>query len=587
MKNQVEEIKAKLDIVQFVGKYVKLSRAGRNLKGVCPFHQEKSPSFIVSPDRQIWHCFGSCGVGGDVISFLMKWENVSFYEALVELAKQTGVELLDNQFDNKQWQYHQKLIAINNLALKYYNYLLTKTHHAKVAYEYLKNRQINEVLMQTFELGYAPASWDSLFKFLLKKGFNTTDIAATGLIIPSSDGRHYDRFRNRLMFPLKDSKGNTLGFSGRILDSSLKEAKYINSKETELYHKREHLFGLHLTKEAIRKEDNVYIVEGEFDLITPYRLGISNIVAIKGAAFTKEQLNILKRFTKKITLALDMDEAGVEAVKRGIKIAENLDVEVFVATLSKGKDPDEAGMNDALALKKDLKSAVPIYDFLINDCLKRYPEKTPFQKKKLVEEVAPYLTTIKNSIIQSHYLKQLSNLLEVSESSIFRSLNEVNRNLNFKINKTNSKEKATIQRAELLQNYLLGAILQTKKKNKDLEKIPLILSDIDFETPSFGKIFSVYFNWYAKSESDDLSYSVFIDLLPAELRSVADEVFLRASGDEMADISFSLVKIANEIKKNSLQRQMNQLIKNDAEENQEKLKEITNKYNILRKSELT
>lgn len=342
MSNQVEDIKQRIDIVEYIGRYVDLKKSGRNFKGICPFHQEKSPSFVVSPDRQIWHCFGTCGVGGDVISFLMKWENLSFYEALKELADSVGIKLDDVQYDDKQFARKQKLYEINLQALKFYSYLLQETKFGDKAREYLENRGTNEKIIKTFELGYAPSSWDSLIKYLQKKGHSVGDIIDTGLALPGRSGKPYDRFRHRLMFPLKDAKGNVVGFSGRLLDPDKKEAKYVNTPETEIYHKRENLFGIHLVKDDIRKSENVYVVEGEFDMITPFQHGISNIVAIKGAAFTDEQLGILKRYTKRITLALDMDEAGVEAMKRGIRSAEKQDFEIYVAQFTHGKDPDES-----------------------------------------------------------------------------------------------------------------------------------------------------------------------------------------------------------------------------------------------------
>jgi len=286
MNDQTEEIKEKIDIVEYIGQFVKLTKAGRNFKGLCPFHQEKTPSFVVSPDRQIWHCFGTCGVGGDVISFLMKWENLTFYEALKELAEKAGVKLESGNFEDTKWDQKEKLYAINRATLKYYQYLLAKTSYGAAAREYLQKRKLDERIINTFELGYAPSSWDSLSKYLQKKSFSLQDIAASGLIIFKNQRHGYDRFRNRIMFPLRDARDNVVGFSGRLLKDDARSAKYVNTPETDVYHKRNHLYGINKTKEAIRKRDNVIVVEGEFDLITPYQYGVENIVAIKGAALT-------------------------------------------------------------------------------------------------------------------------------------------------------------------------------------------------------------------------------------------------------------------------------------------------------------
>ncbi len=575
MNNQIEEIKDKLDIVEFIGQFVDLKKSGRNFKGLCPFHQEKSPSFVVSPDRQIWHCFGTCGVGGDVITFKMKWENLTFYEALRELADQVGVKLEDSSYDDKQWKRKELLYAINGMSLKYYAYLLMKTQYGKKAMEYITERGINEKIINTFELGYAPASWDSLLKFLTKKGFNPQDIAATGLVIPSGS-RMYDRFRNRLMFPLKDAKGNVVGFSGRLLDSTKKEAKYVNTPETEIYHKRENLFGIHLAKDEIRKAENVYVVEGEFDMITPYQHGISNIVAIKGAAFTEEQLGVLKRYTKRITLALDMDDAGVEAMKRGIRSAEKLDFEVYVATFTSGKDPDEAIKADEVQFKKDLKRAMPIYDFLLGDIQKKYPEKNSFQKKKIGEEIMPFIRDINNPIVQSHYMKIISEMLDVSEGSLYRLMRDTNRN-RFKKKPQEIKPETVLSRKELIQRYLLSNLLQNTTKERASVVFSIIKAE-DFSIPSFVVIADALKTQV--EQNNDYEYSRFVQTLKPEIQSVADELFMftAATEEEQPD----LTKLAYEIRMNTIKTQMDELMESESETDEQKLSSLSKEYNELR-----
>ncbi len=577
MNNQIEEIKQKIDIVDFIGQYVELKKSGRNFKGLCPFHQEKSPSFVVSPDRQIWHCFGTCGIGGDVITFMMKWENLTFYEALRELADRAGIKLEDSEYDDQQWKRKELLYSINNLALKYFSYLLTGSSYGKKAMEYLLDRGLNKKIIETFELGYAPASWDSLLKFLQKKGFHPHDIAATGLVIPSGS-RMYDRFRNRLMFPLKDAKGNVVGFSGRILDTEKKEAKYVNTPETEIYHKRENLFGIHLTKDAIRKSENVYVVEGEFDLITPFQHGISNIVAIKGAAFTEEQLGVLKRYTKRITLALDMDEAGVEAMKRGIRSAEKLDFEVYVATFSSGKDPDEALKTDEVQFKKDLKQALPIYDFLLQDLQKKYPEKNSFQKKKIGEEIMPFIRDINNPIVQSHYMKIIAEMLEVSEGSLYRLMRDASRSA-FKKKKAPTKPEQSFSRTELLQRYLLSYLLQQTQIDEKTASIFSNISPEDFTVPSFALIATELQHKF-NSPHVGFEYATFVKGLKPELQSVADELFMftTAAEEQKPDIT----KLALEIRMNSVQAQMNSLMESSDKADEDKLSNLSKEYNELR-----
>jgi len=575
MNNQIEEIKEKLDIIEFIGQFVELKKSGRNFKGLCPFHQEKSPSFVVSPDRQIWHCFGTCGIGGDVITFKMKWENLTFYEALRELADQVGVKLEDSSYDDKQWKRKELLYSINNMALKYYSYLLTKTKYGKKAMEYLLERGINEKIISTFELGYAPASWDSLLKFLQKKGFSPQDIAATGLVIQSGS-RMYDRFRNRLAFPLKDAKGNVVGFSGRLLDNTKKEAKYVNTPETEIYHKRENLFGIHLTRDAIRKADNVYVVEGEFDMITPFQHGISNVVAIKGAAFTEEQLGVLKRYTKRITLALDMDDAGVEAMKRGIRSAEKLDFEVYVATFTSGKDPDEAIKTDEVQFKKDLKQAMPVYDFLLEDIQKKYPEKNSFQKKKIGEEIMPFIRDINNPIVQSHYMKIIAEMLDVSQGSLYRLMRDSR--TRFKKKPQDVKPEQKIARKELIQRYLLSNLLQNSTK-EPASSVFSIVRPGDFSIPSYTLIAEALEKQFMRPETYD--YTAFAQSLKPELQSVADELFMftAATEEEQPD----LTKLALEIRMNKIKLQMDTLMESNDRTDEKNLSDLSKEYNDLRK----
>src|SRR3989339_520432 len=265
MENQIEEIKKKIDIIEFIGSFITLKKTGRNFKANCPFHQEKTPSFIVSPERQIWHCFGGCGDGGDIVKFLMKWENITFIEALKELAQKAGVSLKNISFEDKIWRKRERYFNMNNLTAEFFEYLLNKTKFGEKGIDYLKNRSIKLATVKKFQLGYAPSSWDSLRLFLKKKKFEEEEIYENGLLVKSEGGSYYDRFRGRLMFPIKDSRDFIIGFSGRSLDEKDKQAKYINTPETPIYHKRETLFGINLAKETIKKDKNAYIVEGEFD----------------------------------------------------------------------------------------------------------------------------------------------------------------------------------------------------------------------------------------------------------------------------------------------------------------------------------
>jgi len=581
MKDVIEEIKKRIDIVDFIGGFIPLKKTGRNFKALCPFHQEKTPSFIVSPERQIWHCFGACNEGGDVIKFLMKWENITFFEALKELAKKAGVVIKQVDFQDKAWQQKKRFLEMNQTALDFFQFVLFKSPYGKKALDYLWQRKIKSKTIKTFGLGYAPLSWDSLFLFLRKKKYEVEEMLANGLLVKNEKGKVYDRFRGRLIFPLFDHRGNVIGFSGRSLVDDEKEAKYINTPETLLYHKRETLFGLHLAKEAIKKENNVYIVEGEFDAISPFQAGFSNFVAIKGSALTKEQLIILKRFTERVTLVLDNDASGQEAVKRAIGEAEGFDFDINVVVFNFAKDPDEAVKKDIEKFKKIIKKPIGVYDFLIDLVFKKYPEKTAYDKKKISSELIPYFAEIKNNIVQSHYVKKLALLLDVSEQSID---NLIRQHLFRKARQTQFlpiKKSKTYSHINLLERYLLSLIFQNQSPFLISDLVFSIISPSDFSTPSLEKIAKKLFEF--KKINKDFILKKFIKFLPEELRMSFDEVYLFASID--VDLKKeSIEKIAYQLKKHSLKNQIKKILK---EENQDlyrkKLKSLNDELKKVEK----
>ena len=530
----VDQIKQKLDIVEFIGQYVQLKKAGRNFKANCPFHQEKSPSFVISPDRQIWHCFGSCGIGGDVVTFWMKWENLTFAEALKELAVIAGVQLDSSTYNDAEQIEKEKIISINTLTAKYYSYILHKTPYGAKALEYLKGRGINDKIIQTFEIGYAPSSWDSLLKFFQKKNISQEDLNKAGLVVQSSSGtRFYDRFRNRIMFPIRDGKGTVIGFSGRVLNPDEKSAKYVNTPETLIYRKRESLYGIHLTKDSIRREDNVYIVEGEFDMITPFQHGVGNIVAIKGAALTTEQLAILKRYTNRISLALDTDEAGIEAMKRGIREAEKMDFDIQIVEFTSGKDPDEAIKNDPISFKKDLKKTVPIYDFLLTQFGKKYAGDSPFQKKKIAEEMAPFISHINNPIVHSYYIKKIAHILDVDETSVNQIIyaQRAKEKRSFR-SKALPTEIKSASREDLIQKYIISVILQHDDIPTLVTKVFKVIDPEDFWFPAYKNLAEQLKTF---KPTEGTGYDVFAKTLTPALVAVADELFMFATSEQLLE----------------------------------------------------
>lgn len=563
MESAVEEIKKKLDIVEFIGSYTTIKKLGRNFKALCPFHNEKTASFVISPERQIWHCFGSCGDGGDVIKFLMKWENITFYEALKELAEKTGVVIKKVDFEDKQWHYKQRLLEINSLTAEYFEYLLHKSSFGQKAKDYLEERKIKTPIIKAFQLGYAPKSWDSLLTFLRKKKFQPEEISRAGLVVKNSKGTYYDRFRGRVMFPIRDVRGNILGFSGRLLDREANEVKYINTPETELYHKRETLYGIHLAKNFMKKNGVAILVEGEFDVISMHQSGAENAVAIKGSAVTKEQLLLLKRFVQKVYLALDMDAAGEEAIKRGIEEAEELEFDISIIKFENGKDPDEAVKANSVVFKKSLEKPIPIYDFMIEFAQNKYPQKDAYSKMKIGEEIVPFVERIKNSIVKSHYIKKIAQLLEVSEDSVLEVLRKTK--VNKKTKNTAIVKKKTIfphDRIEILQKFLLSMMFQNDEPYIIAQKIFGELTPEQFTIPSLQKISKVFLEY--QKLNNEYSLESFIKTLPSELRTVFDEVYLLGS----SEWNFSESKedrLILEVKKLILKKKLSELIQVEGE----------------------
>jgi DNA primase len=458
--SDIDDIKSRIDIVEFIGKRVHLKKAGRNFKGLCPFHSEKTPSFMVSADRQAWHCFG-CGKGGSVFDFVMEYEHVNFREALEELADLTGVTLTRQIIFTPEERHKDVLLALHHLAAEYFQFLLTSHSVGKRAKEYLLTRGITEKIVQTFGIGYSANSWEGLSKYLKTKGYDEKTLEEAGLLIPSSRGG-YDRFRGRLMFPLKNHRGQIIGFSGRLLDPEIKEAKYINSPETAIYKKGETVFGLDITKSAIQKEQSVVVMEGEFDVLSSFQAGISNVVAIKGTALTQQQVYLLKRFAKKIVFALDGDIAGDQASRRGIELAEKAGLEIYVALLPQGKDPDDIARSQAYILRKAIENAQSIYDYYFSSAQKEADVTTAYGKKQISDQLLPILARIENPIIQAHYIKKLANVLLIPEQAVVDGMRKMQTK---KAAPPSVSEKhSLIEEGNTQDIYLLALLLQGNPK---------------------------------------------------------------------------------------------------------------------------
>ena len=338
LKDIIEEIKSRCDIVDIISDYMHLEKSGSNYTGLCPFHSEKTGSFMVSKSKQIYKCFG-CNAGGDVISFVMRWENVDFMEAVKILARKCGITLDRNisEEEKKKIQEINKFREIHTEAARFYFANLLRTKNP--GYEYLRKRGLSDKIIKKFGLGYSPNSWNSLMNYLLSKGYDKTDLVKCGLITHKTESnKYFDRFRNRVMFPIFNYNGKVIGFGGRVLDDSL--PKYLNSPETLVFNKRMNLYGLNISKKGI-KDDTLILVEGYMDLISLYQNNIENVVATLGTALTIEQAKLIRRFAKNVIISYDSDQAGQNATLRAIDILLKADIKVKILNLKDCKDPDD------------------------------------------------------------------------------------------------------------------------------------------------------------------------------------------------------------------------------------------------------
>jgi DNA primase len=419
----ITEVKQRLDIVDFVSEYVALQRAGRNLKGLCPFHGEKHASFFVFPEQQSWHCFGACGTGGDIFSFVMRKEGVDFGQALRLLAQRGGIALSSREAPSKaENEKRERLFHINEAAAEYYYHLLSTAKAGATARDYLAKRNIKPETVKEFRLGFSPDAWEAIKDYLLGKGYSERELAETGLVVEKEEGGSYDRFRNRLMCPICDIQGRVTGFGARVLDDSL--PKYINSPQTMIFDKSNSLYGIDKAKSAIRKKDSVIIVEGYMDALTAHQHGWQNVVGSMGTSLTEKQVEGIKRLTGNITLALDADLAGEEATLRGKAILAYSNIEGKVISLPPGKDPDEVIEEDPALWQKLVHQAMPIMDFAFQSVIGKVDTSKARDKSLAVQRLLPSIHEMKDPVQQSHYLMKLARELRIEESAIRAALRE-------------------------------------------------------------------------------------------------------------------------------------------------------------------
>lgn len=425
MSSPVEQIKARLNIVDVVQGYLKLQKAGVNFKALCPFHHEKTPSFFVSPTRDTWHCFG-CNRGGDLFSFVMEIESVEFPEALKILAAKAGIDLKPVSI-----QYKTERSRILELLEESKNFYEDELKKNKKVIDYLKERGLTDKTIKEFSLGFAPEGWRNLYSFLKTKGYTESEMEKSGMIIKHNN--YYDRFRSRIMFPINGNTGQVLGFSGRIFSSPtydvggtdiVSQGKYINTPQTLVYNKSKILYGLDKAKEEIRKKDLCILVEGNTDVTMSHQAGIKNTVAVSGTALTQEHLQIIKRLTNNIAMAFDKDEAGFQASQRGVDLALREGFELKIISIPAGKDPADTIKKDKKIWEEAVAKAKHIIEFYLEALSESIEDKRILQKN-IENMVLPYVTIIKSEIEKAHWVKEIAKILNIKEEPVWEELKKI------------------------------------------------------------------------------------------------------------------------------------------------------------------
>jgi len=409
----VAEVLARADILDVIGEYVRLERKGRNYLGLCPFHQEKTPSFTVTPEKQMFYCFG-CGAGGNLFKFIMLKENLTFPESVRRLAERVGVHI--PEYAPAQNPEQERARRANALARDFYRETLERDPAAREARDYLERRGIEDATRQRFELGFAPAGWDTLIRFLGRHGYTPEELVRLGLAVRSERGAVYDRFRNRIIFPVHNARGQVVGFGGRVMDDSL--PKYLNSPETPVFAKGRELYGLHLARQSIREQGAV-VVEGYMDVITAHQHGQTNVVASLGTALTREQVRLLTRYTLDVVIAYDADTAGVAATVRGLDILQEAGCRVRVASIPEGKDPDDyLRQHGAEEWRGLMARASSLLEFKLRHALAQVGDQTVAQRLLVLRQVLPALRGMQSEIERAEGFQTIARALGLSWETV-------------------------------------------------------------------------------------------------------------------------------------------------------------------------
>ena len=586
----IEEVRQNNDVVDIISQYVHLTRKGRNYFGLCPFHSEKSPSFSVSPDRQIFHCFG-CGVGGNVYTFLMKIEGITFKESLEQLAERANIQLptYENSADAAKDELKAKVYKVNEFAAEFYHQNLYKPV-AKIGQEYVKKRKMNRETLEAYRIGFS-GKFDELYKALKAQGFGEKEILESGLVNKNANGTYIDRYRERLMFPICDARGKVIAFGGRILDDSkikdpkFPQPKYINSPENVVYSKGRHLFGLNVAKKESAKK--LLIVEGYMDVISLHQRGITNVVGALGTALTEQQGWLLRKSTEQVILGFDADGAGQTAIERSMKILQKMGCDMRVLQIEGAKDPDEYIVKFGEGrFRLAMDNAISLVEFTVKNLKKDLNLDNTSDKIKFLNEIAKILSKVENTMEREIYIEKIAKGYNISKEAIYAEVNKLiyAGNKTDKVLQSNTKE---VKRVEIeikddiidedlqrRENTIIAILLENN--NNIFQKIKEKIKPEDFRSEINKKIAKELYN---ELEKEDCNINKLIDTFDETMQSHI--TMLMATDFEIEDVDKAVEDILTKYEKESLENRKREILKQleieqDAQKKTQLGKELSN-----------
>lgn len=586
----IEEVRQNNDVVDIISQYVHLTRKGRNYFGLCPFHSEKSPSFSVSPDRQIFHCFG-CGVGGNVYTFLMKIEGITFKESLEQLAERANIQLptYENSADAAKDELKAKVYKVNEFAAEFYHQNLYKPV-AKIGQEYVKKRKMNRETLEAYRIGFS-GRFDELYKALKAQGFGEKEILESGLVNKNANETYIDRYRERLMFPICDARGKVIAFGGRILDDSkikdpkFPQPKYINSPENVVYSKGRHLFGLNVAKKESAKK--LLIVEGYMDVISLHQRGITNVVGALGTALTEQQGWLLRKSTEQVILGFDADGAGQTAIERSMKILQKMGCDMRVLQIEGAKDPDEYIVKFGEGrFRLAMDNAISLVEFTVKNLKKDLNLDNTSDKIKFLNEIAKILSKVENTMEREIYIEKIAKGYNISKEAIYAEVNKLiyAGNKTDKVLQSNTKE---VKRVEIeIKDYIIDEDLQRRENtiiaillennNNIFQKIKEKIKPEDFRSEINKKIAKELYN---ELEKEDCNINKLIDTFDEAMQSHI--TMLMATDFEIEDVDKAVEDILTKYEKERLENRKREILKQleieqDAQKKTQLGKELSN-----------